>query len=622
CAVAGGVESFCIGSELRGLTQIRDAHGFPTVRALRDLAAEVRKLLGPDVRIGYAADWSEYFGYHPDDGSGDVYFHLDPLWADETIDFIGIDNYVPLSDWRDGPGHADAAWGRCDNPGYLEANIEGGEGYAWFYATPEDRDAQIRTPITDGAYNEPWVYRCKDLRNWWRHPHHERIAGVRAAQPTAWVPQSKPIWFTELGCAAVDKGPNAPNLFWDPKSSESCLPPYSTGRRDDAVQRAYLKAMHRYWARENQSSDVYDGPMVDLSRAFVWAWDARPYPWFPNAAHVWTDGGNYQRGHWITGRLGAMTLGDVIKDLCSHADGGVNIPVDTDALSGVVRGYAIENTHDVRSAMQPLLMAYGVDATEDAGGVSFRQRGPDYTLPGGAVPVAADAVVAGDTAKGPVVQERAPDAELPDRVRVRFVEADGAHVSVVEEAALPGARDHGAEGSDTALVLTRSEGRQMAERWLHEAHIARDTLRFSLPPKWLGLRAGDVLDLEIDSTPERVRVDRIDIGADLAIEAVRVSDTVYVPADLPDEAVRLPKLVPATPVLPLMMDLPVMRGDEDPTLPHIAVAGQPWPGTVALYGSAFDAGYGLDLVLDRPSVVGVTQTVLPAGPVGLPDRGA
>jgi len=102
CAAAGGVAAFCIGSEMRALTQIRDGLGtFPAVDALRVLAAEVKALL-PNSKIGYAADWSEYFGYHPQDGSGDVLFHLDPLWGDASIDFVGIDNYMPISAWRDG----------------------------------------------------------------------------------------------------------------------------------------------------------------------------------------------------------------------------------------------------------------------------------------------------------------------------------------------------------------------------------------------------------------------------------------------------------------------------------------------------------------------------------------
>jgi len=82
CRAAGGVDSFCIGSEMRGLTQIRGAnHSFPAVAQLMSLAGEVRALLGPDTKISYAADWSEYFGYTPQDGLGNHYFHLDPLWG-------------------------------------------------------------------------------------------------------------------------------------------------------------------------------------------------------------------------------------------------------------------------------------------------------------------------------------------------------------------------------------------------------------------------------------------------------------------------------------------------------------------------------------------------------------
>ena len=69
-----------------------------------------------------------------------------------------------------------------------------------------DRAAQARTPITDGAYGKPWVFRYKDLASWWSNPHYDRAGGVESGAPTAWVPESKPIWFTELGCPAVDKG--------------------------------------------------------------------------------------------------------------------------------------------------------------------------------------------------------------------------------------------------------------------------------------------------------------------------------------------------------------------------------------------------------------------------------
>ena len=187
---AGGVDRFLIGAEMKGLTRLRDAgNAFPAVEALMNLAADVRVVLGSNTGISYAADWSEYFGYHPSDGTGDVFFHLDPLWAHPAISAVGIDAYFPLSDWRDGE-HLDADI--ADNiydKDYLASNMEGGEGYDWYYVSASDRELQICTPITDGAENKPWVFRYKDIRSWWGQPHYGRTGDVEDAMPTAWVPK-------------------------------------------------------------------------------------------------------------------------------------------------------------------------------------------------------------------------------------------------------------------------------------------------------------------------------------------------------------------------------------------------------------------------------------------------
>ena len=132
CVAAGGVDAFLIGSELRGLTQIRSGPStYPAVEALQSLAVGCRSILGAGTKLSYAADWSEYFGHQPQDGTGDVFFHLDPLWADANTDFVGIDNYMPLSDWRDGDQHLDAlaGWPAIYDLPYLQSNIEGGEGF-------------------------------------------------------------------------------------------------------------------------------------------------------------------------------------------------------------------------------------------------------------------------------------------------------------------------------------------------------------------------------------------------------------------------------------------------------------------------------------------------------------
>ncbi|WP_206599034.1 baseplate megatron protein TIM-barrel domain-containing protein, partial [Pseudovibrio sp. WM33] len=143
---------------------------------------------------------------------------------------------------------------------YLKAGIEGREYFDFYYASDEDRTNQNRTLIADQDHGEHWVFRQKDLRGWWENPHHNRPGGVRSNTSTNWVPKSKPIWFTEFGCPAIDKGTNQPNVFYDPKSSESQVPYFSSGVRDDLIQRRYLRAMLEYWTVEagnNPVSPVY-----------------------------------------------------------------------------------------------------------------------------------------------------------------------------------------------------------------------------------------------------------------------------------------------------------------------------------------------------------------------------
>ncbi|MAY85628.1 MAG: host specificity protein [Pseudooceanicola sp.] len=614
CAAAGGVESFCIGSEMRGLTQIRGASGFVAVQAFRELATEVRALLGPDVKLGYAADWSEYFGYQPQDGSGDRLFHLDPLWADPEIDFIGIDNYMPLSDWRDGNDHADraAGWQSIHDLDYLRANIAGGEGYDWYYASEEAIASQRRTPITDEAHGEPWIWRYKDIRNWWSEPHHDRIGGVRQALASDWVPGSKPIRFTELGCAAVDKGTNQPNKFVDPKSSESALPRASNGLRDDFIQIQYLRAMLGYWAEpeNNPVSELYGGAMIDLDHAYVWAWDTRPFPAFPNNRTLWGDGGNMARGHWVNGRAGSRTLASVVTEICARA--GLT-QIDTQGLHGVVRGFVVDDIGEARAALQSLMLAHGFDAVERDGVLAFRMRKGNTPIPLLSEELARTAEL--ETTRE---QVRAPEAETTGRVRVRFIESGADHDVVAEEAVLPDEATHAVSSNDLSLAMTRSEGRQLAERWLAESRLARDSISLALPPSRMDVGAGDVIAL----SGATYRVDRVEQGEVQTLDAVRIEAAVYEPSEMPEDTPAQNAFVAPVPVLPLFMDLPLMTGDEVPHAPHLSVTAQPWPGSVAVYASGSDDSYALSDIIASRAMVGVTETPLIRARPGVWDNGA
>jgi hypothetical protein len=607
CKLAGGVGSFCIGSEMRSLTQIRDsADGYPAVRELCSLAADVRSILGPNVKIGYAADWSEYFGHQPADGSGDVIFHLDELWAHTAIDFVGIDNYMPLSDWRDGSGHRDAAAGSIYNIEYLKSNVAGGEGFDWYYPDATARSIQDRHPIQDGAYGEDWVFRFKDLNNWWARPHYNRISGERSSNPTAWLPKSKPIWFTELGCPAVDKGTNQPNVFFDPKSSESELPYFSDGSRDDFMQHRYLQAMFAFWgdAENNPASDLYGGSMVDLENAFVWAWDARPWPDFPARLGTWIDGTNYGRGHWLNGRIGSPALAEVAGDICLAA--GLH-ETSLKELGGLVTGYSVGGVESGRQSLQPLMLAYGFDATSSGGSIAFIERNAKV-----AIALTSDEVALSDSDEG-ISKSRTPDFESADRVQFGFVDADSEYQTAMAEASVPDESNGSVSQTSLSIVFTEAEGKSIVQRWMGEARIGRDSVEFSLPPSRLRVSPADVLALRSPDGVKLYRIDRTDEAGIRDLKATRIEAEVYKrPAFLIGDA-SFREVVSEGPVYAEFIDLPLLSGAEIPYAPHIAVTRSPWTGPIGVYSSSADYDYGLLSEVFSPAVVGQTLDPLPQG---------
>ena len=597
-----GADGLLIGSEMRGVTWTRDAAGgHPAVAQYRAVAAECRVKIGPDVELSYAADWSEYFGFQPADGSGDVLFHLDPLWADPAISHVGIDWYAPLGDWRAGDGGVDSATlGGAADPDYLAAQVAGGEGFEWFYSSSSNRAAQVRTAISDGAYGEHWVFRPKDLVGWWSHAHHDRPGGVRSGTPTGWAPGMKPIRLTEFGCAAVDRGGNAPNLFQDPKSAESALPPFSSGARDDRMQRNVLEAVLRHFEdlANNPVSAVYGGPMLDGADA--WCWDARPWPAFPGLGDAWADAEAWRTGHWLNGRLtggGEDLLAAILKR------GGLeNEDFQIGRTDAVVQGYVIDRPMRARDAVEPLLSAFGLVATERDGGISLAVSGPVTAI------LNLDALALPDDGV-PVVRTRDMDAR-PSTARVRFIDegADYQTGSVTVRA------DEDGDAGALDLVLPAVCGGGLAARMARRAlgETQGDLLVVALGPlETLQLEAGDVIgltdetgawrveSLALDETPTATLRRVVVIGPIDVVEVWRAGD---------------PPAVYGAPAF-VVLDLPPLPGREDDARPVIAVAADRWRPMQVFAGADRDAlTERADVV--SPAKMGVLTRALSAGVTG------
>ena len=586
-AEAGGVDAFLIGSEMVALTRLRDETGaFPFVEALIDIAAEAREILGPETRISYAADWTEYGAYVPEDGSGDVIFPLDPVWASPNVDFVAIDWYPPLSDWRSGSDHLDAAAGfeRVSDAAYLAANLQGGEAYDWYYASAEARAAQDRTPIRDEAYDEPWVFRQKDIGNWWGQSHYPRVGGIRSSTPTSWTPGLKPIRLMEIGFPAVDLGTNAPNVFYDPKSAESALPHFSDGARNDVLQRRALEVSLTFWQAQ---------PFIDA--AFAWAWDARPWPDFPVREEVWSDGPNWSLGHWLNGRLGLVPLSSVIDDLSSLT----GVEMVSDGLEGLVEGLVIPSPSTLRSVLEPLHALHRFSCHETTAGLSFRPAANDPVRD----------VAAGDIAGDSASMTHVLLDKSPGHLKLTYVSADGAYGTAIARAR----RADGEEGywieASLPLLMSDAEASRVANELL-KAAAEGERAAVKLPPHYLTFEPGDRISVATLSG-EWVIDDITDDGIARILDLSRPIEAPSVLAGSIPEAGGA-AVLPASPEL-VLMDGPALPGISS-TGPLIAVAASPWTGPVEV-----DAGRSLDYLSPRasvstPAIIGRLLAPLPAGP--------
>jgi hypothetical protein len=610
---AGGVDGFILGSEFVGLTRVRSAPGdYPAVSRFKSLAAQVRAIIGADTKLVYAADWTEY-GAHVLDGGSEIRFPLDPLFSDPDIDAVGIDYYPPVSDWRDSPDHADLAEARSIyDVDYLRKRLGGGEAFDWYYADAADRAAQNRRPITDGAYGKPWMFRAKDLVSWWSNPHVERDNGVETSE-TDWVPKSKPIWLTEIGIPAVDKGPNGPNVFPDPKSSESAYPPFSRGVRDDLVQARALEAIFSrfdpaqrgFSSAYNPVSPVYGGRMVDPAGIFVWAWDARPYPAFPDYEAIWSDGPNWETGHWITGRIEGAPLDRLIASILEDfgfADPGA-IPVD-----GFVDGYVIDRPMSARGALEPLMRLFGIDAVASGGRIAWKGRGGRAV-----VTLTKNDLVMGE-GEPSLKLTRSQETELPQQVEIGYTESElDYRRAAVASRRLAGSSRRESR-TDCAIVTRRAEAQRLADASLQDLWAGREGAEFDLSPRRVDLEPGDVISLPTDAGPKLHRVVRITDGATRKVSTRAVEPAVFEkPGSSLEKPVRRPPPIPGKPQV-VILDLPASLGEPEP-LQYIAVAADPWPGAVTIWRSGNGASFNPYRIINLSAVIGRTKTMLPPGPV-------
>ncbi|WP_353281104.1 glycoside hydrolase TIM-barrel-like domain-containing protein [Wolbachia endosymbiont (group B) of Horisme vitalbata] len=450
------MEGFIIGSEFAQLTRVKDVEGnYPAVAELVKVAKQVKFQLGKEVNVTYAADWSEYHSY-------DGWYNMDELWSSQFIDVIGIDAYFPLTDGPEPPF------------GYSAKDVTGGwssgVGYDYFYDYSKSDPEKIK-------YNDS-EYAWKNIEKWWSEVHVNP-----GGSKTKWQPKMKKIWFTEYGFPSMNGCTNEPNVFVDKGSIESKYPRYSNGEVSFLSQKTAIEGTLKKW----QSSEM-------VEKMFLWAWDARPFPYFPNLCDMWADCHNWQTGHWIQGKISQLNVSDVLSDLLQKV-GLKGDQFDTSDVKGLLSGYVINDQQPVRSIIKMLRRCYFFDVVEQNSKLKFIQKGRGVKTE---IPIGE--MVTNNVAKLVNISQ----LDLNSKVNVVYFNRNFGYPIDVKYAELP--KQGNAATVEIPLIMEEGEAQNIAEVLLYSSWQERNVYNFKLPIKYAWLLPSDVIAISDGEKRHTMRI--------------------------------------------------------------------------------------------------------------------
>src|SRR5690606_26163247 len=102
-----------------------------------------------------------------------------------------------------------------------------------------------------------------------------------------------------------------------------------------------------------------------VTQKFLWPWDARPYPYWPDLRSVWADGGKWVTGHWTPGKLGSSHVAAVIAQIMQRA-GLSDEQINVSDIYAVLDGFVLHERVSARGAIEQLAQAFFFSVKESA----------------------------------------------------------------------------------------------------------------------------------------------------------------------------------------------------------------------------------------------------------------
>src|SRR5690606_31072645 len=204
---------------------------------------------------------------------------------------------------------------------------------------------------------------------------------------------------------------------------------------------------------------------------------------------------------------------------------------------------------------------------------------------------------------------------LPAEISIAFTDAlaDYRQTAAASRRLVGGSRR--AEEIGTGAVLSHAVATGLADTLLQDIWAGRETIALALPARMLAIEPADICTLDLGGDDVRtLMVTRIEDANLRRIEARTIEPDILAPV-VAQGRVVLPQMTAglSAPEV-LLLDLPLVSGDEPGYAPRVAVFADPWPGAVVLAIGTPESGFVQRQIIDRRAVMGALVTPLAAGP--------
>ncbi|CAK8163526.1 putative Host specificity protein [Candidatus Xenohaliotis californiensis] len=561
------IDCFSIGSSLKGLTSVCDGAKYPGVEGLIKLANNVKNLLGHNVYITYAAGWDEY-------NSSELDWSMDSLWASDSIDFVGINAYFPLTEKSQ------------SEIGYnIDTIVNGwnsGEGYDYYYADSARKTKQIK-------YNKK-LSAWKNIELWWQSSH-QRSDGSNSL----WVPKLKKIWFTAYGFSSMDACASQPYVFYNKNNTSPNLPLESWGNVDFQAQYSAIFGTVKRWA----TSSVVD-------HMFLWYWDVRPYPFFPALYNVWDDTENWMLSHSIQGKIGSLTLNSIVQYLFKRS----GIKVDTLGLADYVHGLIINSEITLGEIIDALRFFYFFDIAQrqDGSVVATSNLTPRHFIISNN-----DLLWLQD--KNVLSIRRVGYSSLPKSIMLNYFSSINNYATITTNAKLDDASSTIKHTKNLTVLmpvaLIDAYANSMAEAILEKIWVERNIYLLKLPLQYCYLSIGDVIEFMAGNDKYVLRIVDIRQGSSLRIQAVQhVKQTLYGwAAEVINVNYKSSASIGTPSLIFTVVDLPNVSGIGGLTM-AVCSESKDWSGAIVYVARGKDSSFEQLANIETPTTMGFTVNKL------------